>query len=273
MKIITLGPKGTFSEQAALKYQEEIGGGGEIIFGKNIREIFDLVNKGEIKIGIVPVENMIDGSVGETLDLLDHYKLNIISEMVIPIKMCIAGLGDISEIKKVFSKDKALGQCIDFIREKGFETEESLSTAEAMKIVSESKDNSLGAIGTELAAKEYGLKILEKSIEDRKGNLTRFFVISKDKRDKQEDKKYKTSIAIHIGKDKAGVLHSLLNSFATRKIGLSKIESRPTKKDLGAYIFYVDLIGHEQDEDIQEAIKEIGATNILKVFGSYEKKY
>lgn len=273
MKIITLGPKGTFSEQAALRYQEESGEKGEIVFGKNIREVFEVVGNDEFEIGIVPIENMIDGSVGETLDLLYHNDLSIIAEVVIPIQMCIAGLGDLEGVKVVLSKDKALGQCVNFIRAKGFETKNTLSTADAMKIVSKSKDNSWGAIGTELAAREYGLNVLETGIEDQKNNVTRFFVISKNKNDKQEGKEYKTSMVIHPEKDMPGILHKLLNSFASRDINLSKIESRPTKVNLGEYVFYVDLIGHEQDENIQEVINEIEKENTLKVLGSYEKKY
>ncbi len=286
--IATLGPNGTFSELACKNYTDE-----EILFCKNIKEVFDAVEFNKARIGMVPVENMLDGSVGETLDLLHRGNVYVIDEVLVEIHMYLAGKNSLNDIEVVMSKDKALGQCLDFIRKHNFEIKETLSTAEAMKIVSES-EKKYGAIGTKLAAGQYGLKILAENIEDfrnnvsdsaqkssdfrhNKNNITRFFVISKKKKEKNirknPDKKYKTSIAIKPNEDRPGLLHDLLQAFAKRNINLTKIESRPTKINLGEYIFYIDFEGHEKDEDVKKAFEELRKLDDLKIFGSYEKKF
>jgi len=272
MKIATLGPKGTFSELACEKYQEKAGK-GEIVFCKNLKEVFDLVNSKKTDVGIAPLENLLDGSVGETLDLLYKSDLNIIRELVIEIHHCIAGLSYLKDVKTVLSHPKALGQCLEHITRNKFETRETVSTAEAMKIVSKNKNKELAAIGTEIAAKEYGLKILEKNIEDKDNNVTRFAVISRNKSIKEKGKEYKTSIVVHLIEDRPGLLYDLLKPFSIRKINLTKIESRPTKITLGEYIFYIDLKGHEQDKDVRDALNEVKKLAKLKILGSYERVY
>lgn len=269
--IATLGPKGTFSELACEKYKE-FHGEEEVIFCKNIKEIFELVSK-KTDIGIVPLENSLDGSIGETLDLLYRFDLNIVKEIIIEVHHCIAGLSSLENIKTVISHSKALGQCLEYIRKHDFDTKEEVSTAEAMKIVSKSKNKKMAAIGPEIAAEEYGLKILERNIEDRENNTTRFVIISKNKCKREKGKKYKTSIAIRPLKDRPGLLHDLLRHFAIRNINLTKIESRPTKITLGDYIFYIDLEGYGQDENVKEAFIEIENLAKIKIFGSYERAY
>lgn len=273
MKIATLGPKGTFSEQAVNYYLKDAGKKAEIIFSSNISDVFNLVNNDIAEYGVVPLENLIDGSIGETLDLLYHSNLFVISEIIIKIHHCIASTSNsLKEIKNVMSISKALNQCLGFIRKNRLATIESLSTAEAMRLVSEKKQNDLAAIGPEIAAKEYRLKILQKNIEDKKNNVTRFVVISKEKNKKGKGE-YKTSMVIHPTKDRPGLLRDLLESFSKRNINLTKIESRPTKLKLGEYLFYVDIEGHEEDLKIKEAFKEIEKLATIKVFGSYIKRY
>lgn len=272
MKIATLGPKGTFSEQAVLQYLKETKGKAEIIFSGNISEIFNLAVNGQVDLGIIPLENLLDGSVGESLDLLYHSNVFINAEIIVEIHHCLASLGSLRNVKTVISHSKAIGQCLNLIRAKNFSTIEALSTAEAMKIVSEKKQNDLAAIGTEIAAHEYGLKILEKNIEDNHDNVTRFFVISKSKSERKKGS-YKTSIVIHPYKDRPGLLKDLLDSFAKRNINLTKIESRPTKLKLGEYIFYIDIEGHEEDERIKETFKEIEKLAKIKILGSYIRRF
>lgn len=273
-RISILGPKGTFSEIAVKKFSSNIKE-SNILFCKNIREVFESLERGETEQGVIPIENMLDGSVGETLDLLYHKNLYVTAELIIPIHMHLAVKpnSELKNIKLVLSKDKALNQCLNFLRKNKLETKETLSTAEAMKIVSKSKDLDLAAIGTELAAKQYNLKIMKKNIEDNKNNVTRFFVISKQKQPKQINKEYKTSITIHPKADRPGLLHDLLEAFSKRNINLTKIESRPTKLILGEYIFYIDFLGHEEDDNVRETFKELKNHNNLKIFGSYERAY
>lgn len=270
--IATLGPKGTFSELACEKYKG-FHGEGEVIFCKNIKEIFDLVNDKKANIGMVPLENSLDGSVGETLDLLYRSNLNIIDEIIIEVNHCVAGLSFLDDIKIVMSHPKALGQCLEYIRNHNFNTKEAVSTAEAMKIVSEGENKEMAAIGPEIAARNYNLKILDRNIEDRNNNVTRFIVISKNKSSKEKGEKYKTSIAIHPLEDRPGLLYDLLKPFAIRNINLTKIESRPTKISLGDYIFYIDLEGYEQDENVKSAFSKIRKSANVKIFGSYKRAY
>lgn len=268
MKIATLGPKGTFSEIAARQYNKN----SEIIFLPTIREIFESVEKNNADEGIVPIENLLDGSIGETLDSLNKSLLNINEEIIIPIHHVIASLGGIKELKIVMSHQKALAQCSEFIKKHNLIQKEFLSTAEAMKIVAENKEKTFGAIGAEIAAREYGLKILQKNIEDNHDNVTRFIVIS---RKKSETKKgnQKTSIVIIPNQDRPGLLFDLLKAFAQNKINLTKIESRPSKLKLGEYVFYIDFEGHEEDKIIKSALYEISKLAKIKIFGSYTKKY
>lgn len=274
-KIAVLGPEGTFTEQAALKYLKERKRKSDLIFLNRISPIFDAITKNESDKGIVPLENMIDGSLGEVLDLLYHSNLKIVEEIVIPVHHCLAVLPETQEkdIKIVMSHPKALAQCSDFLGKKDYELKETLSTADAMREISNSKLKNAAAIGPEFAAHKYGLKILTKSIEYRKENVTRFIVISKKENSKKKSKKYKTSIAIHPSKDRPGLLHDLLKKFASRKINLTKIESRPTKFKLGDYIFYIDFEGHVADKKVKNTINEIKKIAAVKIFGSYNKRY
>jgi prephenate dehydratase len=274
-KIAVLGPEGTFTEQAALKYQNETREKAKLVFLSRINLIFEAVKRNKADKGILPLENMIDGSLGEVLDLLYHSNLKIIEEIVVPIHHCLASLPEtsINRIKVVMSHPKALTQCSNFLRKKNYELKETLSTAEAMREIKESRIKDAAAIGPELAARKYSLKVLAKNIEDNKGNVTRFIVISKKSARKEKGKKYKTSIAIHPSKDRPGLLHDLLGKFAFNNINLTKIESRPTKFRLGEYVFYIDLEGHAQDKKVISAFKEIRKLAEVKIFGSYVKKY
>ena len=254
-KIATLGPKGTFSEKAVRQY------GGEPIFKNNISEVFEFVRGGNGK-GMVPVENMIDGSVGETLDLLYENGAWIVDEVIVPIKLCVAAKSE--NFDSVASHPKALGQCLEYIRGKELDTKETASTAKAMQMAGQD----IAAIGTKLAAKEYGLEIIEENIGDKENNVTRFFVLDEEMRDGD-----KTSVAIHPKEDRPGLLYDLLGAFKKRGINLTKIESRPTKATLGEYIFYVDFEGSVNGDKVKEALEEVREMAKVKVFGSYPKGY
>lgn len=270
-RIAVLGPEGTFSELAALEYMKEQRKRAKIIFLKSIHDVFDAVKNGKAEEGIVPLENLLDGSVGETLDALYHSGLKIREEIVVPVKHFLACLPEAreEEIKLVMSHQKALAQCSNFLRKKKFDTKETLSTAEAMMMIARQKLKNAAAIGTEIAAKRYGLKIIARNIEDNKNNVTRFIVVSK----KAAKKGNKMSIALHAYRDRPGLLHDILESFAKRNINLTKIESRPTKLKLGEYIFYVDFEGNEKEKKIKEALEEIRKFVKIKSFGSYPKRY
>lgn len=282
MKIFTLGPEGSFSEIASKKFLSNFKKEAQINFCNSISDVFETISKKNKKefFGVIPVENMIDGSVGESLDLLYNFSsINIISEVIIPINLCLASKYPIKNISRVISHPKAIGQCRKYISKKGFDTENELSTSNAMKKVSENNfEKDLAAIGTKEAAKYYGLNILKENLEDNKNNLTRFFVISTSSKEVlnsrssfKQFKDVKTSLAIHPTVDKPGLLLRILEPFSKRNINLTKIESRPTKLNLGEYIFYIDFNKDSHDKDVKNVLKEIRGLGDIRILGSYFK--
>lgn len=267
MKTGTLGPRGSFSEIAALKYDKN----SELVFLKHIYEIFEKIKSNEIEQGVVPIENMIEGTVRETLDNLYEAHLMIKKEVIVPIHHCLASKS--SEFSKIISHPQALAQCSGFLKEykdKNFEIEETTSTSRAMEIAS--GNNDYAAIGSERAAELNNLEILEKEIENNKNNATSFIVVSRNSDvQRKEGVMYKTSMALHPSEDRPGLLFDILAVFKIQNINLTKIESRPTEKKLGEYIFYIDFDGHQQDKNINSAIEFLKTiVPTIKIFGSYE---
>ncbi len=261
-KVAILGPRGTFSEEASKKYN------AELILCSDIEEIFDKVEEGDADLGIVPIENSLEGSVNQTLDLLLKRNLYIYDEIVLDIEHCLVSLEDrIENVKEIISHPHALAQCRRFIKKLGVKTRNFPSTAEAAKEIKEKNLRGVAAIAPRISAELYGLKILAKGIQDEKENKTRFIVISKNFHEKTG--KDKTSIIIGLS-DKPGALYEALGIFAKRNINLKKIESRPSKKALGDYIFYIDFEGHVDDNEVKEALNELKMkVPFLKILGSY----
>lgn len=266
MKICVLGPAGTFSHEAALKFNKN----AEIVFVNSVWEVFETLEGKKADYGIVPVENSIEGAVGITLDALMEFEQKIKKEIIIPIRHFLCGSGKLEEIKEVCSHPQALGQCRKFLHELKVKTVQASSTATAAEEVSKLKDNSKACICTELAAKLYNLEIIKSDIQDKNNNVTRFFVINKT--DSEKTGNDKTSIAVYPQEDRPKLLWEILDVFAKRKINLTRIESRPSKIKLGEYIFFIDIEGHRKDNLIKEALQELKENiKIVKVFGSYPK--
>ena len=276
VKIAYLGPQGTFTEEALDKYIGDIKNGDEIekIPHATMQEVIKSVDRGEAVEGIVPIENSLEGSVNVTLDFLTfESEAKIIREITIPIRHSLIGKEKmtVSKIKKIISHPHATAQCKNFISSylKGVEIIAANSTAEAIKMLQET-DNSIAAIGTEIAAKLYGLNIIEKDIEDNKDNKTRFIFLGNSIQKKTG--KDKTSIVCFLEKDKPGSLFTILKEFADRDINLTRIESRPAKKDLGDYVFLVDIDGHLHDKEIFETLEVLRKTvYLVKILGSYPR--
>lgn len=265
MKIITLGPKGTFSHQAALNY-----GATEIEFKKTVRDVFESV---DTAIGLVPIENSVSGTVGLTLDALMDFSLNIVDELILPVKHYLAGFGSLTDIKIIYSHPQSYAQCEHFLRKNFPDVEiiETSSNGKSAEMVAKLKDKTRAAIVPKIAAELYDLKILKSNIQDNRFNVTRFIVIatSEAKRTGYD----RTSIAIYPQIDRPGLLYDLLGEFAKRKINLTKIESRPSKGKLGDYIFFIDFEGHKEEPLVKEALNAIEKEFFLKVLGSYPRKY
>lgn len=223
----------------------------------------------ECSFGVIPIENSIEGPVGITLDSLAHkFDLKIYKEIIIPINQnLIVNPGcTMDDIEDVYSHAQAIAQCQDFIRENKIQPHYAISTARAAKDII--GDNSKAAIGNSKIVELYGLEILQSNIQDVDNNETRFVVVSK--KDHEMTGKDKTSIIFSIYEDKPGGLYKILGIFEKNNINLTKIESRPSKKGLGKYLFFVDFNGHKDDELIQEILEEVDEhTYFLKVLGSY----
>ncbi len=271
-KIAYLGPPGTFTEEALDKFIQDAGQIKKISF-PTISDVIKSVDKGETDEGLVPIENSIEGSVNITQDILAfESEAKIIGEVVIPIKHSLIGKKKIriDEINKVISHPHATAQCRKFLSKlKGIEIIAANSTADAVRILKEENDD-VAAIGTKIAAKIYNLEIIESDIEDNKDNKTRFVFIGNSIQPKTGSDK--TSMVCFLKEDRPGSLYNILKEFAQRNINLTRLESRPAKKNLGDYVFMIDLDGHLHDENIFEAIEVLRrGVYMVKIIGSYPK--
>ena len=243
--------------------------GDDLIPYCTIPAVMESVSNGESTYGIVPIENSIEGPVGITLDSLAHkFDLKIFKEVVIPISQnLIVNPGtSMEDIEDVYSHAQAISQCQEFISKHKIQPHYAISTANAAKNIVGFKNKA--AIGNSKAADLYNLEILVRDIQDNDNNETRFVVLSKE--DHEKTGCDKTSIIFSIYEDKPGSLYNVLGIFQKDNINLTKIESRPSKKGLGEYLFFVDFYGHRNDDVIRNILNELeNHTYFLKVLGSY----
>lgn len=271
-RIAFLGPEGTFTEQALLSEPDLAA--MQLVQCDSIADVLQSVNSGETSVGIVPIENAIEGSVNVTLDaLIFDYKLRMQREIVIPIVMCLVvppGLG-IDAIRRVISMPVASAQCRRFLAQY-LPTADLVavnSTALAARVVAEESDGRSAAISTSLAAQVHGLEILAENIEDHHGNETRFVAVARGGVPAPTGHD-KSTIVVFQGADRPGSLLSILQEFAARGINLTRLESRPTRRGLGDYCFIIDLEGHVGDEIVADALRDLKSKNEDVLFlGSY----
>ncbi len=234
-----------------------------------IPAVMESVANNQCLLGVVPIENSIEGPVGITLDSLAHkYDLKIYKEIVIPINQNLIVNPDctMDDIEDVYSHSQAIAQCQEFISQNNIQPHYAVSTARATKDII--GDKTKAAIGNSMAAELYGLEILKSNIQDTDNNETRFVVLGNDFH--EPTGRDKTSIIFSIYEDRPGGLYNILGIFERNNINLTKIESRPSKKGLGKYLFFVDFNGHVKDDVVQDILSEIeDNTYFLKVLGSY----
>ncbi len=279
MLVGVLGPEGTFSESAVLSWARKKGERIELRYYDTISDAVEVLSKNEVEYSVVPIENSLEGSVGETLDALSREDVVIVGEILQPIEMCLVGrCRSLEEVKIIFSHPHALAQCRNFIRRlKGVKIRQADSTTHAAKLASESQTNGVAALSSESSAHRYNLDVLAYNVQDRE-SITRFVILEKAPHDKDKlsapspaTGNDKTSILIYI-KDRPGALYDILGEFANRNINLTKIESRPSKKALGDYMFYVDCDGHVEEKAVRDALLSIDKkVKMLKFLGSYPK--
>lgn len=268
IRVAYLGPEATFTH-AAVKFQ--FGLSARAVPMGSIAGVFQEVERGEADFGVVPVENATEGVVNHTLDMFMESPLRICAEVVLKISHCLlarAGL-DFASIFRVYSHPQALAQCRGWLTANmpGAARVEASSTAEAARMARE--DVNGAAIASELAAKLYDLHLVKRNLEDMAENATRFLVIGREVAKKTGNDK--TSLLAVIP-DGPGTLFRLLQPFAEHGVNLTKIESRPTRRKVWEYAFFLDLDGHESEEKVIKAMDDIRAfAASLKVLGSYPK--
>lgn len=281
LKSVALLPKGTVSDEA-VRYMfrnEDV----KYVYCKMIADVFQSTANGHTDWSVIPIENTIDGSVSLHIDWLVHeVDLPIRAEWVYPsIQNLIGSSAELSggdgtwapsKITKVMSHPVAMAQCMQFIRAKlpHAELETLSSTTEAVRMVKDNPGKGWAALGTQLAATDLGLDVLEAAVTDHDNNFTRFLLVGRTPFEEANAPLRKTSILITLPEDYPGALHQVLSAFAWRRINLSKIESRPTKKKLGSYYFYIDIELPLDNVLVPGAIAEIEAIGCqVRILGSY----
>jgi len=268
-RVSYLGPSGTYAEQAALTFfKEPIRG----VPHPSIQGTLRALAEGDVDFAVVPVENAIEGSVGATLDALWRLPgLQVVCALVLPIRHCLVSHEPaLAAIRAVYSHPQALGQCQGWL-------EEHLSTAERIPCASTADAlDRLGpgtaAITSERAAGLRGLPLLATAIQDHSENCTRFWLVGEAGRPAPSDQKPPqcTSIAFSLRQNRPGALYEALAIFAHRQINLARIESRPTRKVIGEYLYFADIEGPADREPVCNALSELAALVAdLKIFGSY----
>jgi len=267
LRVAYLGPEATFTHLAAVK---NFGKYALFTPVKSIADVFSEVEKGRSDYGVVPIENSTEGVINHTLDMFVTSELKICSELLLEISHnLLSKASELREVKKIYSHPQAIAQSRNWIEDNlpNAELVETSSTARAAEMAE--KDPEGAAIASRLAASLYDLKIIAERIEDNVQNFTRFLVIGKSFPAKSGQDK--TSILFSI-KDRVGALHDMLIPFRENNINLTKIESRPTKLRAWEYIFFVDFVGHVEDEDVKKALKQLEKECLLlKILGSYPR--
>ena len=265
LSVAYLGPQGTFSEMALAK---QFGASVEAQPCGSIDEVFRAAETGAAQYAVVPVENSTDGAIGRTLDLLLATPLKICAEVVLRVQQNLMARGaSMKGIRKVYSHPQSLAQCHGWLAQHlpGAQRVPQASNAEAARMAA--KEKSAAAIGPEIAAERYKLKVLARAIEDDPRNRTRFLVLGSH--DAGPSGKDRTSLVMTTH-NRPGSLHELIASFSTHGVNMSRLESRPARTGQWEYYFYIDLEGHQQDEKLAKAVAELrDKAPFVKVFGSY----
>ena len=270
VKIAIQGELGAYSHIAT----ENLYKGAEIKTCATFEETFKQAYEDQTYKIIIPIENSLAGRVADIHYLLPKYKLQIHGEHFQTVEhnlLCKQG-ANINDIKFVRSHAQAIGQCQNLINRKKFKPIISADTAGSAKDLAEGNDKSIAAIASSLSAEIYKLKILEKNIEDEKGNVTRFLIMGKniEQPEFSNDKKFITSCIFRV-KSEPSALYKCLGGFATNQVNLTKLESFSVKNSFDQANFYLDLEGHIEQPGVKKALEELGFhTETLDILGVYE---
>jgi prephenate dehydratase len=276
MRIAYLGPAGTFTEDALRDALAADDGEAELVPAPNVYDAIAAVESGEADRALVPFENSIEGAVRSTLDTLafDTTAVAIVGEHDHPIRHSLITRAKLplDRITAVLSHPQASAQCARFIREKlpRAEVRAAASTAEAVRRVAESEE-AWAALAARSAARIYGCEVLADGVEDSPDNVTRFVWIAPREMEASGEGPCRTTLVFsELGEDKPGALVEALLEFSDRGVNLTRIESRPRRRGLGRYMFFLDLEGSSEDPVVGEAIEGLRAkAESVRILGSY----
>ncbi len=268
------GELGAFSQEAVRRL---LGNRAEVIPYQRFEQVFRALERRKIDAAVIPIENTLAGSVHENYDHLLNFDVRITAETSVRIvHNLIAAPGtSFQSIRKVYSHPVALNQCLRFFaRHPKMERISFYDTAGAVKMIMSERPKDAAAIASRVAASTYGGRILRRSIEDDRHNFTRFFLLYRNKSapsPTRTARQWKTSL-VFTTRNTPGALFRALSAFALRDISLTKIESRPLRGKPWEYLFYVDLLGREDEPRVQNALRHLTElADFLRVLGSYPK--
>jgi prephenate dehydratase len=274
MRVAYLGPPGTFNHDALRAAAPD--GPAEALPAPTIYDAILAVESGDVDRALVPFENSIEGAVRATLDtlVLEASSVTIVGEHDHPIRHSLIAARELplDEIRVVLSHPQANAQCARFIRERlpDAEVRPAASTADAVRQVSESAEP-WAALGAASAAQLHGCVVLSEGVEDEPENVTRFVWVAPQGTRPQGGGPWRTTLVFHeLGEDHPGALVEALLEFSSRHVNLTRIESRPRRRGLGTYMFFLDLDGPDSDPTVSEAIEGLrGKAESVRVLGSY----
>lgn len=259
MKVAYLGPQGTFSEEAAFRYfsSDEI----EWLMCESILDVLEAIKEKRVDKGLVPIENSIEGTINMTVDGLLMDEFFIEEEVILPVSLHLLTMKGVetNQVEEVWSIPPALAQCRDYIRELKAISKHFNSTASAAKTLREQGRNDVAAVGSEWSARMFDLQVTKRNIQDHDGNCTRFVLVANSQN--KIDHATKTMLVVTPNEERPGLLAIILNVFSSLSINLTWIESRPTKRKLGTYRFFI-----EAEMDLHDA-NIIKAITILETYG------
>jgi chorismate mutase/prephenate dehydratase len=268
--IAYLGPEASNTHAAALK---KFGASVDYHAMATVSDIFTAVEKGETDYAVIPIENSTEGSVREALDSFVESDLKVVAQVYLEISHALISNSPLEEVERVYSKDQALAQCRHWLQRHlpHAQLVDAPSTSRAVQMAK--AEVGTAAIAGELAAEHYGVPIVERNIQDKADNTTRFFVLGKKPSGSVGNGKDVTSLVISLGEEASshsGALLRMLNPFGARGINLTKIESRPSKKRPWDYYFFIDVTGHFEDPNMKAALAELKTfCPLVKWLGSY----
>jgi chorismate mutase/prephenate dehydratase len=266
LKVAFLGPEGTYTHSAAVKH---FGSLIETQPVESIEEVFRVVEADGANFGVVPVENSSAGVINHTLDLFMKSSLSISGEVALRIRHnLLSSLDSLDKIDRVYSHQQSLSQCSQWL-DKNLPNAERIAMNSNAQAVLYAKEHNAASIGGVMAAELYDVPVLVADIEDEPDNTTRFAVIGQHLSPPSGDDRTSLLVFVH---NKPGSLFDLLKPLAERGISMSNIESRPSRRGVWDYVFFIDIDGHRDDDKVKDAITEIEKTSaMVTILGSYPK--